>query len=261
LENARLYGVEHRIAETLQQALLSLPDDLPGVEFAPFYQSATEFTLVGGDFYDIFEVDERHIGITIGDIAGKGLDAAALTSLVRNTIRAHAFGQGRSPAQILKITNDIVAKSTPVESFATVFFGILDRSDGRLTYASAGHTTSAIVRLDGTVSELHSTSPILGAFADLDFGECDTVLGRGEILFLYTDGLTEARCDGELYGEERLFAALMSGKYASARAAAEQTVANVMSFTGNYLRDDLAILAVRRLEDRAGSTARPGMGA
>jgi serine phosphatase RsbU (regulator of sigma subunit) len=255
LENARLYGVEHGIAETLQQALLSLPDDLPGVDFAPFYQSATEFTLVGGDFYDIFEIDERCVGITIGDIAGKGLGAAVLTSLVRNTIRAYAFEQGRSAAEILAITNDIVVRSTSSESFATVFFAVLDRREGRLVYASAGHTTSAIVRLDDTVLQLPSTGPVLGAFADMEFNECEAVLAPREILFLYTDGLTEARSGEGLYGEERLFADLISAKYPSARAAAEQAVANVMRFSNDYLRDDLAILAVRRPADPVGTRA------
>ena len=254
LENARLYGAERGIAETLQKALLSLPDTVSGIEFAPFYQSATESTLVGGDFYDIFELDDRRIGITIGDISGKGLDAAVLTSLVRNTIRAHANVGEKTPAHVLTLTNNIVTKSTPTEAFATVFFGILDREDGRLVYASAGHTTSAIVRQDGTLTRLGATSPILGAFADLEFAQCDACLERGEILFLYTDGLTEARCDRELYGEGRLFAGLISANHTSARSVAENAVTNVVSFAGNHLRDDLAILAVRRLESSSETT-------
>jgi GAF domain-containing protein len=256
LENARLYGVEHRIAETLQQALLSLPEELPGVEFAPFYQSATEFTLVGGDFYDIFEIDERSVGITIGDIAGKGLSAAVLTSLVRNTIRAYAFEDGRHPAEILAVTNEIVVRSTPNELFATVFFAVLDRLDGRLVYASAGHTTSAIVRQDDTVSQLPSTGPVLGAFYNMQFDQREAVLAPGEILFLYTDGLTEARSDNGLYGEERLFADLVCAKARSTRDAAEQAVARVMRFADNYLRDDLAILAIRRPKHATRSRSR-----
>ena len=224
-----------------------LPESLRGVEFAPSYRAATQSTLVGGDFYDLFELDDDRIGITIGDISGKGLGAAVLTSLVKDTIRAHANERTKTPAQILSLTNDLVFRSTPTEVFATVFFGILDRRDGRLLFANAGHTTAAIMRCDGVTSELAVTDPILGAFASVDFGESEEHLDAGEMLFLYTDGLTEARRGSELYGEERLFALL--GK--STREPAQEVVAEVMDdvlrFASGNLRDDLAILAVRRL--------------
>ena len=247
-ENARLYESEHRIAETLQQALLTLPHRLPGVEFEAYYRSATESTLVGGDFYDLFELDPQRVGIIIGDIAGKGLAAAVLTSLVRNTIRAYAFEEGKLPAEILRLTNDVVEKATPAEAFATVFFGVLDREDGQLCYASAGHTRSAILRHDVTVSILDSTGPVLGAFAGMEFAEATTCLDLREILFLYTDGLTEARRDGELYGEERLFADLGLAERSSTQDLATRVVTNVMEFARGHLRDDLAILAVARAE-------------
>ena len=246
--NARLYESEHRIAETLQQALMTLPDRLPGVEFEAYYRSATESTLVGGDFYDLFELDAQRVGIIIGDIAGKGLRAAVLTSLVRNTIRAYAFEKGKLPAEILRLTNDVVEGATSTEAFATVFFGVLDRENGQLCYASAGHTRSAILRHDGTVSILDSTGPVLGAFVGMEFTETTTCLDQREILFLYTDGLTEARRDGNLYGEERLFADLGLAERSSTRDLATRVVANVMEFARGHLRDDLAILAVARVD-------------
>lgn len=247
-ENARLYESEHRIAETLQQALLTLPDSLPGVEFEAYYRSATESTLAGGDFYDLFELDPRRVGITIGDIAGKGLRAAELTSLVRHTIRAYAFDKGKLPAEILRLTNDVVERATSDEAFATVFFGVLDREDGQLCYASAGHTRSAVLREDATVSALEATGPVLGAFAGMDFAETTTHLNEGEILFLYTDGITEARRDGELYGEERLFADLGLAERSSMQSLAARVVGNVMAFARGHLGDDLAILAVERVD-------------
>ncbi len=247
-ENARLYESEHRIAETLQQALLTLPASLPGLEFEAYYRSATESTLVGGDFYDLFELDSQRVGIIIGDIAGKGLAAAVLTSLVRDTIRAYAFEQGKLPAEILRLTNDVVERATSAEAFATVFFGILDRADGQLCYASAGHTRSAILRHEAAISTLESTGPVLGAFAGMDFCESTTTLGPHEILFLYTDGLTEARRDRELYGEERLFADLDQAERANTRDLAARVVSNVMEFASGHLRDDLAILAVALVE-------------
>jgi GAF domain-containing protein len=249
IENARLYQAEHVIAQTLQQALLSLPEYLAGVEFAPFYQSATESTLAGGDFYDIFEANDQCIGITIGDIAGKGLDAAILTSLVRNTIRAHASEKDKTPSQILTLANAIVLKATAREAFATVFFGILDRQSGCLVYTSAGHATAAILKADGTLLKLPATDTILGAFAGIEFDQAEACLEHDDVLFLYTDGLTEARCDGELYGEGRLFAALTSAARLSPRDLAARMVADVTSFACGGLRDDLAILAVRRRQE------------
>jgi len=158
------------------------------------------------DFYDIFELSNDHVGITIGDVAGKGLDAAVLTSLVKNTIRAHAGEKGKTSARILALTNDVVYRSTSTEAFTTVFFAILDRRDGRLSYANAGHTTAAIVGEDGSLSRLSATGPILGAFDNAEFGQSDACLETDELLFLYTDGLTEARRDRDQYGQERVFA-------------------------------------------------------
>ena len=248
LENARLYSIERNTAQTLQRALLTLPESLRGIEFAPLYHSATESTLVGGDFYDIFELDNDRVGITIGDISGKGLGAAVLTSLVKDTIRAHANELAKTPAEVLTLTNNLVYKATPAEAFATVFFGILDRRDGRLSYANAGHTTAAIVNPDGAVTKLPVTDPILGAFAALEYCEAEAQLQLGEILFLYTDGLTEARGAGAFYGEERLFELLALSNRTSASDLIADTMDDVMAFALGHLRDDLAILAVRRVD-------------
>lgn len=149
LENARLYDNEHRIADRLQQALLTLPAQVSGIEFAHAYESATEAERVGGDFYDVFELAHDHVGIVVGDVAGKGLDAAMLTSLAKNTIRAHAFEQGKAPGRILELTNDVVFGATESEAFVTTFFGILDSRNGRLVYSNAGHTTPALVGPSG----------------------------------------------------------------------------------------------------------------
>jgi len=248
LNNARLFENEHRIADRLQEALLTLPEQIEGLEFAQAYHSATEAARVGGDFYDIFELDQDRVGITIGDIAGKGIDAAMLTSLVKNTIRAHASERGKTPAQVLALTNDVVHRSTPTEAFATVFFAVLDRADGRLVYVNAGHTTAVLRGGHGVVSNLLVTSPLIGAFAACVFEQAEAQFGVGDLLFLYTDGLTESRCDGEQYGEERVFSVVSAVKEPSARHVVDEVIADVMAFTGNRLRDDLAILAVKRLE-------------
>lgn len=246
MENARLYETERTIANRLQKALLALPDHVTAVEFAHAYYPATEAAKVGGDFYDIFELSYGHVGITVGDVAGKGIDAAALTSLVKNTIRAHASERGKMPSQILSLTNEVLYKTTPVESFVTVFFAMLDTRDGRLVYANGGHTTAAVARADGGVAKLPVTGPLLGALEDIELENLETHLEPDDCLFLYTDGLTEARRGGELYGEDRLFAALIDSEDRRPRKLMHRVVADMMAYSHGRLRDDLAILAVKR---------------
>jgi serine phosphatase RsbU (regulator of sigma subunit) len=251
LENARLYETERTIADRLQEALLSLPDEVAGIEFAHAYHSATEATRVGGDFYDLFELSHDHIGVLIGDVAGKGLDAAVLTSSVKNTIRAHANERGKAPAQILELTNELLYRSTPPDSFVTVFFGILDCRDGRFVYANGGHTTAALVRPDGTVVKLPVTGPLLGALDDAAFEQSAVGVDLDELLFLYTDGVTEARRDADQYGEERLFAFLSSVKGAPPREVIDAVLGDILAFSQTRLRDGLAVLAVKRAEHAA----------
>lgn len=262
IDNAHLFQTEHGIASLLQDALLSMPEQVPGIEFSHAYHSATETAWVGGDFYDLFELNEELLGIVIGDVAGKGLDAAVLTSMVKNTIRAHATERGKTPSRILELTNEVVFRATTSESFVTVFFGMLDRKDGRLVYANGGHTTCIILTPDGSTSELEATGPVLGAFGSSTFEESETHLEVGDVLFLYTDGLTEARRGQEFYGEERLLEFLGSLRDAGATGVVERVIDEVMAFTSRELRDDLALLAVRRIgaEESVSSPKRLSIG-
>lgn len=245
LENARLYEAEHTIAERLREALLATPPSVRGVEFAHAYRAASEAARVGGDLYDIFSMSEDRVGIMIGDVAGKGIDAAVMTSMVKNTVRAHANERGKTPARILELTNNLVFESTSTEAFVTVFFGILDVVNGRLTYASAGHLTH-LVRSTEPVETLEITGPLLGAFAHGSFTESETRLGVEDLLFLYTDGVTEARRDSEIFGESRL-RALLAGTAGRTPAEVVSAVVNeVWEFGRERLRDDLAVLAVKR---------------
>lgn len=252
-ENARLYETERTISNRLQEALLGLPDTVPGVEFAHAYYPATDIAKVGGDFYDIFELSYGNIGVAIGDVAGKGVDAAALTSLVKNSIRAHASERGKTPAQILRLTNEVLYKTTPVESFVTVFFGIIDCRDGRFVYCNGGHPSAAVLRADAEVARLPVTGPVLGALPDVHLEHGETRLSLEDTLFLYTDGLTEARRDGELYGEDRLFAVLAEAPDHRPRKLMHTVVADMMEYSHGQLRDDLALLVVRLSAEAQGS--------
>jgi PAS domain S-box-containing protein len=242
LENARLYETERNIADTLQEALLQIPDELPSVEFSRLYRSATETTRVGGDFFDIFELAGDRIAIVIGDISGKGLEAATSTALVKNTIRAYAY-DGLTVDQIMSKTNDVIFKVTAPSLFVTVFFGILETKTGALAYCSGGHPP-ALIKRPSSVETLAENSPIVGAFADLPFYEDISVLGPTDALILYTDGLIEARGKVGFFGDERLINTMSRIEGSSIQEIPQVIFKEVSKFSGGLLSDDLAILVV-----------------
>lgn len=244
LENARLYENERFIADTLQQSLLTIPDRVDGLRAAHCYHAATQTARVGGDFYDLFELVDRS-GIVIGDVAGHGLDAAVLTSLVKNAVRAHADEPGKSPASVCELTNELVVKESRPEAFVTLFVGVVDHESEELTYCNAGHTTGAILKADGDIVRLPSTSILVGAFAGAIFEEERVPFTIGDTIVLYTDGLTEARRERELYGEERLFRLLGELTDTSPGTVVQRLFDDVIEYTGGELSDDLAILAVQ----------------
>jgi serine phosphatase RsbU (regulator of sigma subunit)/HAMP domain-containing protein len=249
LQNARLYEGEHRIAQTLQQSLLALPDSVPHVRFARVYRSATEAARVGGDFYDLFEIEHDRVGVTIGDVSGKGLDAAVLTSMIKNTIRAQATDPGKTPAEVLRTTNIVFLRSSQPEVFATVFFGLLDTSTGRLSYCNAGHTAGVVRDPGGAVTLLPSNSTLVGGLPDAVFENAEARLAPGALLFLHTDGVTEARRDHELFGTRRVLDLIGELESGDPWVAAARVAQSAAEFAGGRLTDDLAILAVE-LADR-----------
>jgi len=243
LENARLYTAERNIADTLQEALLILPSEVEGIDIDHFYHSATDTSKVGGDFYDLFELEHGRAGIVIGDVSGKGLQAATLTSLVKNTIKVYAY-EDSSPALIVSKTNDVIAKSSPAATFVTLFFGILDIGSGRLDYCSAGHPPPIVKRSAAESSFLITRSPIIGAFAGLNYFDDSETIASKDVLVLYTDGTTEARRDEEFFGEARLRNTVQNIMLPSAKGFPAAIFNSIIEFTGGRLPDDLAILAV-----------------
>jgi serine phosphatase RsbU (regulator of sigma subunit) len=247
-DNARLYQQEHDVAQVLRAALLKLPGQIAGLRYAHRYHAAVEPAHVGGDFYDLFELDHGLVGVVIGDISGKGLEAAVLTSLVKNTLRAHAAEKGKTPADVVTLTNTVLARETAAEVFATVFFAMLDRRDGRLVYCNAGHPAIAVARVDGEVAGLPATSPLIGAFTDFSYANAETYLACGDLLFLYTDGLTEARRGQDMFGESRVFAMIGRLRVFAPGVVVGRVIDSAVAFAGGGLRDDLAVLALQRLE-------------
>lgn len=246
-ENARRHQIERTIAATLQQALLTTPRRIPQIDFGYLYRSATEAASVGGDFYDLIELDGNRAGFLIGDVSGKGIEAATLTSLVKNTVRALAY-DCESPAQVITKAGDIILKSTPIEMFVTLFFCILDLSTGDLTYARAGHPYPILRHRGGEIELLDVGSAIAGAAPDIEYVDGHARMGAGDLLVLFTDGVTEARRGTVMLGESGLVNLVRETGSVLTRDIPQVLFDQVLEFTGGSLSDDIAIVAVSRSE-------------
>ena len=242
IENARLYGEQQRIAVTLQEHLVHKLPSVPGLEIGTIAQSAYAPALVGGDFSDVFVLDDGQVAILIGDVAGKGVEAAGLTETVRSTVRALAIVDA-SPAFVLGKTNELLLRHDGDGPHATAFYCLLEPRTGHLAYASAGHPAPIHLRphLCGPLAVRFGLP--LGSFAG-SYGVAHTVLTLDDYLVLCTDGITEARRAGEMYGERRLVVAVAQLRGRSAQEMAEGLVGDVGSYA-DKLADDIEVVALR----------------
>lgn len=240
-ENQRLYHQQLNIAESLQLALLNIPSEIGPARVGHLYRTATESNQVGGDFYDVFEVKNGHIAMLIGDVAGRGIAAARTATLVRDVV--HAFThQSLRTHEVLRRTNELlVEKELP--GFVTLFLAVLDVETGTLRYSSAGHPSTLLRRKTGEILRLGNGSPPLGVSENSTWKARDVGLAEGDLLLLYTDGVTEVRRNDEPFGEERL-ARIMGRKKIPVRHLPELILNQVLTFSGGVLKDDLAILAL-----------------
>ncbi|OHV36572.1 MULTISPECIES: PP2C family protein-serine/threonine phosphatase [Pseudofrankia] len=238
------------LARTLQDSLLPpmLPA-VPGVEIAARYLPATASgTEVVGDFYDLFPHHDRLWGVALGDVCGKGLDAAKVTALARYTIRAAATRQ-RSPAQVLAHLNDALAtQRVDDHRFLTAIYAVLHppRGDGSVhgSLALGGHEPPLLRRADGGISAVGEPGTALGIVPDPDLTDTRFALRPGDSLLLYTDGVTEARHPHtrEFFGDTRLRHVLHANGGQGAAHLAHALEAAILEFTEGHATDDTALL-------------------
>ncbi|HZQ87468.1 MAG TPA: SpoIIE family protein phosphatase [Acidimicrobiales bacterium] len=233
-----------RVSAQLQRSLLpaAIPD-IPGAELGACYSAAG--ASVGGDFYDVFRLDGDRWGITMGDVRGRGPRAAALTGLTRYTIRT-AARLGRSPSEVLVALNEALIAEGDFEEFCSAVFAILDFTEPvpKMCVANGGHPPIAVVR--GGEAELQPpTGGLLGVVPGANFDELSVALEPDDLIVFYTDGVSEARSNGDEFGDVRLAETLRSLQSAGAQEAANGLVAAAAAFCTGKADDDAAVFAIR----------------
>jgi serine phosphatase RsbU (regulator of sigma subunit) len=242
IENAQRFEEQRRIAVALQENFLSPLPQVEGLDTGLVMETAFQPERVGGDFSDVFLIDDSLVAVLIGDVAGKGIRAAGLTERVRSAVRAFSTVD-TSPAFILRKTNQLLLRREIQDEFVTAFLLVLDRETGRATYASAGHPPPVLVNVRRCRLLDASFGIPLGAF-DEDYLDSHLTLAVDDCLVFYTDGVTEARRAGELFGETRLVEAVSGLRDRSPQEVAEGVRDEAAAFAGR-LGDDLEVLALR----------------
>ena len=245
LETARVSQIEHTIARQLQAALQpEVPKKVPGLALADYYRPALEEAGVGGDFSDVFAADKGSTFLVVGDLAGKGLAAASQVAAVRNMLR-FALYNGRTLAGPITTLNHTLAVYELLTGFATLFVGRYDAQTRRLSYVNCGQDAGLILRAaTGQIEQMPPTGPVLGGFDGAVYTEETVTLEAGDVLALYTDGLTEAGPTRTALLTGDGVAALLAERAdrESAPAIVARLIAGVDAYARNGIRDDQCLL-------------------
>jgi PAS domain S-box-containing protein len=246
LDNARLFRERSRIARTLQESLLPpmLPE-LPGLDLAARFRAAGEGLEVGGDFYDLFETGDSGWAVAIGDVCGKGSEAAAITALARYTVRAAAMRQD-GPSQILGLLNEALLRQRTDKRFCTVLYGRLQANAGghHFEFASGGHPLPLVLRAENS-GEVGTPGTLLGIVPDPDLEDAGVLLRPGEALVLYTDGVTDSAAPERIWSAGELAEAVGPPSALDADTIAERVMQAALSGARGEPRDDIAILVLK----------------
>ena len=247
------------LAQTLQATLIPpTPPSVPGLDIAAAYRPAGDGSEVGGDFYDVFQVGEDAWVLVLGDVSGKGVAAAAVTAFVRHTVRALAM-QVVDPAMLLQRLNAALL-AHPTDRYCTIaLLRVCCTPEGwRLSSAVGGHPLPLIRASSGAMSELGSHGSPVGLLNDVEFRTVEHLV-IDETVTLYTDGVTEARREDDLFGDARLFE-LCSRLGPEPGPIVDGTVGMVLDFQNNNAGDDIALLAFCATKDRCQDEPAPRKG-
>ncbi|MCW3061904.1 MAG: SpoIIE family protein phosphatase [Capsulimonas sp.] len=247
------YMRDRRIAEVLQKAMLMSPpqDQYPGVQVVTRYEAASNEANLGGDFFDVFKIGPQKLALVVGDVSGKGLQAAARTAEVKFTLRAF-LKHSRNPAQSLQQVNAILCSSDTdvdgIAAFTCVTLVVLNLQTGAVEVISGGMEPPFVLDAEGNVRVLEAKGFPLGVQAEAAYSVLKTKLRIGDTIVAFTDGVTEARKGYDLFGYDRV-GAVAAGNPASVPLdeVGDQLLCAAREFAGGKLQDDACLLLARRV--------------
>ena len=245
IDNARLYQQQKQFADTMQRSLLprSRPE-IEGLEVGEVYEPSARVE-VGGDVYDFLALEDGRLAVVLGDVTGHGVDATADMAMAKFVFRSLAR-EHPEPSDFLAAANEVICSEIGPGKFISMSYVVVDGRSGRVAAASGGHPAPRIVLPDGSTHPLEAHGLVLGIDGGQEYAESHAELPLGASLVLYTDGVIEARRDGELYGDDRLDALLAHRHELPARALAAAVAEDARDFAGGDLSDDLAVVVIRK---------------
>ena len=238
-------NADKHIAQALQLGLRNELQQVDGIIADGIYSSATEDAFVGGDFYDLIRLPQRRACVILGDVSGHGVEAASVSAAVKTALAAYAW-QGLSPAHMVQTLNRFLLGFSRLETFASLFVGVIDLTKGELQYCSAGHPPALLVRGAGRkLDMLDVQSAVVGAFEEMSYRNGSVSSEAGDTLLLYTDGVTEARnAEGAFFGERNLCEVTLREAARGSRGLLKRLLDTLDSYTNRNLTDDLAMVAL-----------------
>jgi sigma-B regulation protein RsbU (phosphoserine phosphatase) len=199
---------------------------------------------VSGDYFDVLQLGEDKLALSIADAIGKGVPAALLMSNVQATVRALA-APSTQPQELASKVNRSIVRNTARGKFVTFFYGVVDARSGTLTYTNAGHCAPILVRSNGEVNRLETGGAVLGVFSEWSYEQAEVALKPGDRLLLFTDGITEAENSSEEeFGEERLVKLAAALREQDAAAMKDRVLQIVAEFTGGIFQDDATLMVI-----------------
>jgi hypothetical protein len=246
IENARRFERQRAVARSLQKGLLvTETPEMEGIEIGALYEAAAGEADVGGDFYDVFELSDQTYALVVGDVSGKGAEAAAQTAMAKYMLRAFAT-RNPAPSSVLFHLNNALVQSFEEDRFTTIVYAVLEASTGNVVLARGGHPSPMVYRAEtAEVEVVEAAGGLVGVFEDQHFEQESIVLGVGDTLLTFTDGLSEARSGTELYGRARIAASFSwFARESSGSALADKIFTAAQSF--GEVSDDTVVFTVSR---------------
>jgi serine phosphatase RsbU (regulator of sigma subunit)/predicted enzyme related to lactoylglutathione lyase len=244
VESERRAAQELEIARQVQARLF--PQTLPPLKTLDYAGVCIQARHVGGDYYDFISLGHGRVGLVIGDIAGKGIAGALLMANLQANLRSQFTLARDEPHTFLQSVNRLFYQNTTDSAYATVFFADYDDNDRLLRYANCGHLCAILVRNDGAIERLHSTTTVLGLFEEWTSPIVECQLAPGDILTLYTDGVTESFDESEEeFGEDRLVEALQRNSALSPQALLSAIIDEIKKFSPGEQHDDITLIVAK----------------